>query len=401
LEIFPILRQLAEIFDPKTPSKKQKRQKNQKNAKKIRIYFLISPPILHTNPPPPHQYTSIFRMAMKDFSFVPDLGDTGTISSMHFGQLGNQTILATANFNTGMDLIAVEPSGRTQNNTQAFQSRRMDTKATETPTVCVQIDSINRVVYGATCDGSIQAWLPERNQMVKMGAHNDICSHIRLSPQNSILISSGYDGMIRYWDVRTHQEQAQVNCGAKITAMDYNDNLIVATLEGNKVALLDIRNPTRIVSTSPSQLSDDLVGIVAMHKDEGYIISSLDARGRVEFVRDSSKGFTFRGHRVEGQQTEAYAFPVMTCHPEYNTLVTAGYDGTWITWDFYEKQKVTSSVRFNNPITAAAFSPDGKMLAFASSYNWYRGANGDPAKTRPNDPSFQSKIGFLLCKFQI
>ena len=56
--------------------------------------------------------TSSSTALSKEMSFVPQLGDTGTISSLQFGVMGNDLLLAASCFNTGVDLIKVVPNGQ-------------------------------------------------------------------------------------------------------------------------------------------------------------------------------------------------------------------------------------------------------------------------------------------------
>jgi len=50
--------------------------------------------------------------SLKDVSYAAALGDTGTIGSLHFGQMNNDLLLASAGFTSGMDLIKVVPAGQ-------------------------------------------------------------------------------------------------------------------------------------------------------------------------------------------------------------------------------------------------------------------------------------------------
>lgn len=334
----------------------------------------------------------------RDVTFVPDLGDTGTVSSLHFGQMGNDMFLAAAEWNNGMDLINISSTGgRTTTGQPAYNTRRVSQKATESPCLAVQIDTNNRMVIGSTCDGTIQAWLPETNALGQIGSHNSLCTHIRLLPNHNVLVSSGYDGFVKYWDVRSQQCVGQLQAPSKIIAMDAQGDLVVAALT-DQVLVIDIRKPQQISSTRRTNLSEAAVSITAMYNNEGYVVSSLDSRARVEFInKPESDSFIFRAHRVDlgNQVFEAHAFSSLACHPIHNTLATCGTDGSWATWDFYQRQRLTTFERLPNPISAGAYSPDGTMFAFSSSYNWFKGANSDPARQNQPNPNLLPKIGIL------
>ena len=83
------------------------------------------------------------------------------------------------------------------------------------------MDTQSRVVYASCADGTIQMWSPEGGQVQQVGTHNDICSHIRHAPQHgNIIISSGYDGQIKYWDPRTQQCQGNIQSQHRLIGMD-------------------------------------------------------------------------------------------------------------------------------------------------------------------------------------
>ena len=53
---------------------------------------------------------------------------------------------------------------------------------------------------------------------------------------------------------------------------------------------------------------------------------------------------------------------------QYNTFATYGSDGAIIVWNKDTKSKYKSSKKFPSPFTAASFTEDGKLLAYAIGY---------------------------------
>ena len=58
---------------------------------------------------------------------------------------------------------------------------------------------------------------------------------------------------------------------------------------------------------------------------------------------------------------------------QYNTFATYGSDGAIIVWNKDTKSKYKSSKKFPAPFTSAAFTEDGKLLAYAIGYDWSMG----------------------------
>lgn len=83
-----------------------------------------------------------------------------------------------------------------------------------------------------------------------------------------------------------------------------------------------------------------------------------------------SQNFTFKCHR-EGNNV--YPVESVGFHPVHSSLITAGSDGYLHIWDKDNKHRLESSVNLGSPIPCTAFSRDGRYLAYALSYDWYKG----------------------------
>lgn len=71
---------------------------------------------------------------------------------------------------------------------------------------------------------------------------------------------------------------------------------------------------------------------------------------------------------------------------QYNTFATYGSDGAIIVWNKDTKSKYKSSKKFPSPFTAASFTEDGKLLAYAIGYDWSKGFE------MQNNQQFPTKI---------
>ena len=63
----------------------------------------------------------------------------------------------------------------------------------------------------------------------------------------------------------------------------------------------------------------------------------------------------------------------MAFHPIHGTFCTGGSDGIISIWDKDTKARTRAFSPFEGPITATAFNRDGKLLAYAVSYDWNKG----------------------------
>jgi mRNA export factor len=69
-----------------------------------------------------------------------------------------------------------------------------------------------------------------------------------------------------------------------------------------------------------------------------------------------------------------------TFNKTYNSFASFGSDGFIVTWNKDNKSKLRSSHDFGQPIICADFSEDGTFLAYATGYDWSKGAEGTKEK---------------------
>ena len=91
--------------------------------------------------------------------------------------------------------------------------------------------------------------------------------------------------------------------------------------------------------------------------------------------------FCFKCHREETknnnqQLADVYSLNGITFNMQYNTFATYGSEGSIIIWNKDTKAKYRASKKFPAPFTAAHFTEDGKLLAYAIGYDWSKGQMG-------------------------
>ena len=67
----------------------------------------------------------------------------------------------------------------------------------------------------------------------------------------------------------------------------------------------------------------------------------------------------------------------------YNTLASAGSDGTVSIWDHKSKKRLRQYPRYHSPVPSIAFNCDGTKLAVGVSYTWEEGEEGAKTAERP------------------
>ena len=95
--------------------------------------------------------------------------------------------------------------------------------------------------------------------------------------------------------------------------------------------------------------------------------------------KGKNSDFCFKCHREEQKQqqrADVYAVNGITFNTTHNTFATYGSEGTIIIWNKDTKAKYKASKKFPAPFTAAHFTEDGKLLAYAIGYDWSKGHGG-------------------------
>jgi len=262
------------------------------------------------------------------------------------------------------------------------QSKGIGMKKHDKPVldVCWQLDGAR--IFSASADNTVKMWDCASNQEAVVAKHDFAIKCVRVSDQNNkMLITGGWDHKIRYWDHKnpTGNHIAEVNVENKVYCMDLLDPMLVVGTSSRHVLVFDVRKGDKVMSKLESQLKFQLRECVCFPSQKGLLVGSIAGRFSVRYLDESSitsKNFTFKCHRVGDK-----IFPVncLDFNPIHKTFLTAGSDGAFTYWDKDKKQKVKAFTALNAPITAARFSRDGKMMAYAAAYDWHKGHKHLPA----------------------
>ena len=91
---------------------------------------------------------------------------------------------------------------------------------------------------------------------------------------------------------------------------------------------------------------------------------------------DGTDDFAFRCHRTKGNPSLVYSVNDIAFNRPYGTFCTIGSDGIYSIWDKQKKSRLHERSENNDgvPLTCCDFNATGNLLAFASGYDWSRGA---------------------------
>ncbi|KAK5127343.1 RNA export factor gle2 [Meristemomyces frigidus] len=195
-----------------------------------------------------------------------------------------------------------------------------------------------------------------------------------------MLVTGGWDKMVKYWDLRSPNPAGQIECKDRVYSMDVrNDMLVIGTAE-RWIHVVNINNPGTFykVMQSPLKWQTRVVSIFSPEPN-GFAIGSIEGRCAIQYVedKDQTNNFSFKCHRqnapTDRNLSNVFAVNAISFHPQHGTFSTAGSDGTFHFWDKDAKHRLKGYPEVGGTISATDFSRAGNIFAYAVSYDWSKG----------------------------
>ncbi|EJD07000.1 poly RNA export protein [Fomitiporia mediterranea MF3/22] len=209
------------------------------------------------------------------------------------------------------------------------------------------------------------------------------------SPQGGIVATGSWDKTLKYWDTRSSTPIATVQLPERCYSMDVVYPLLVVGTAERHIQIYNLTNPTVPYRTQTSPLKMQTRVVTCFPSADGYATGSIEGRVAIHFVDDARTGenYTFRCHRKEQglnkNQTDVYSVNDINFHPVHGTFSTSGSDGVIHFWDKDARSRLKTLDVAPGPIAATTFNRDGRIFAYAVSYDWSKGYSGMTAN-HPN-----------------
>ncbi|GKY92485.1 hypothetical protein MPSEU_000218900 [Mayamaea pseudoterrestris] len=234
-------------------------------------------------------------------------------------------------------------------------------------------------VFSAGADNAARMYTLGQQQglATQIGAHDAPIKCIGFCKNLNLLVTGGWDCKLKFWDCRSQTPAGQFDLPERVYAMDVRENKIVVATAGRHVVAYDTTSggPTQFYRKE-SPLKYQTRCITCFPDMSGFAIGSIEGRVGIHYFDkvgpNGKDSFAFKCHR---EQTNTYAVNAIAFHPVYKTFVTCGSDGVINSWDKDNKQRLKGFPALQHPITAAAFSTQGDLFAFASCYDWSKGSS--------------------------
>lgn len=243
--------------------------------------------------------------------------------------------------------------------------------------------------FYAGCDRAAMMWDLQSGALQQVGAHDNVICCARYAEDGAaapMLVTSGWDGKVRFWDLRSDQPAKEESFGAPVHHMDLSTAPLATFMCGRKIHVYDLSSLTKVNELEPVAKASYAMRRVANVKDQsGVVACTVDGRVVTFPLDDPANWGQFKAHggadRQDPKVFDAYQVNFISMHPTNKTVITGASDGLIRCFDlpaqgrFYEwKPRL-----FNNapvPVSAGDLSADGLLLAYSLSYDWSLGKDG-------------------------
>ncbi|GFR11360.1 mitotic checkpoint protein BUB3, partial [Trichonephila clavata] len=205
-------------------------------------------------------------------------------------------------------------------------------------------------------------------------AHDAAIRCVEYCPDIHAVITGSWDQTVKLWDVRAVEAPSTYRVPDKVYTMSVcGDRLIIGTA-GRRIVIYDLRAMSYAQQVRESSLKYQTRCIRSFPNKQGYVVSSIEGRIAVEYMDPSpeaqKKKYAFKCHRIKEDNGVELIYPIncIAFHSGYNTFATGGSDGYVNVWDGFNKKRLCQFHRYPTHISALAFSPDGSLIAVASSF---------------------------------
>ncbi|KAI9217717.1 WD40-repeat-containing domain protein [Blastocladiella britannica] len=259
------------------------------------------------------------------------------------------------------------------------------------PVLDCRWNKAGNAIASAGSDGKALLFDVTTQQTRQVGAHDAPIRHVRWFEENNanILVTGSWDKTVRYWDLRQPTPIGHIQCAERVYCMDLVGSALVVGTANRTMHIVHMGNPTQIYRTFESSLKWQLRTLAIYPNQKLFAIGSVEGRVAIQAVDEANatSDFTFRCHRDQSTTPpKVYAINSIVTHPVYGTVGTAGSDGAFHIWDTEARVrlKLFQQAGGGRPITDAAFSRQGNIMAYAVSYDWCKGHEHAPAPGTPN-----------------
>ena len=339
---------------------------------------------------------------------IPVLIDD-TIQTLKFFPSRDINYLASAGWDGKLSLFEIKYEIINQNldNENAkINANQINICQHSSPILSVSWKGNSGSIISGCVDGSINYIDFQKNILYKIGQHKSGCKEVLYNENCNILMTGGWDGLLKIWDLREQNPVSSYQFNNKIYSISYSNNLLVVGLSEQVMSYFNLQKmqksifePELIFSSGQNIQTKK---IVVFNDASGYVQALVQRRISIKYLNLNSnpkvnadtneifsdKDFSFRCHsELKNGINNFYHINDISLNPVYGSLCTVGGDGFYRIWDIEKRSMLSEkSCNENNdiiPLTACQYNKSGHLLAYAQGYDWSKGATFASKYPRP------------------
>ena len=330
----------------------------------------------------------------KDYFISDPIDDT--IQCMKFIPTKNTNYLATGGWDNKLRIFNINYNISNNNQEAQISSNLEFGFQHNSPIFSISWEGNSGRIFTGCADGSINVLDMRKKDLITIGNHKNSCKEVIYHQDYNILLTGGWDGVVNIFDLRSSSPVCSYQFENKVYTMSCAKDLFVVGLSEIKIGIFNLRklqnkilNPELIFK---SHLNYQTRKIAVFPDGKGFVEGSIEGRVAVKNIKDlgniplinkdgtimSNEDFSFKCHRIKDNNNNTFVYGIndIAFNPVYGTLCTVGSDGLYYIWDIPNKSKLfdRKETEDKTPLTACDYNSDGTLLAFASGYDWSRGA---------------------------
>ncbi|XP_031375929.1 mitotic checkpoint protein BUB3.3-like [Punica granatum] len=236
---------------------------------------------------------------------------------------------------------------------------------------CFQGES---VAFSAGSDCAIRRHDMHSGTQEIMGHHDDIATCVEHSDESSILITTGLDKMIIFWDPRLKRALVSKSLQVEVESISLAGFELMLAM-GSSAYLYDLRNLDGPLQSKESKVDARIRCISSASSCSGFAVGSVDGRVAVEVSASSTSkntAYTFRCHpRAKNGNHHLVSVNDIVFNPcVLGAFVTGDNEGYVAAWDFQNRRRLFELPRFPNGVASMSYNKNGDLLAIAASYSY-------------------------------
>jgi mRNA export factor len=101
-----------------------------------------------------------------------------------------------------------------------------------------------------------------------------------------VLVTGSWDKTVKYWDLRSPQPIASVDCQERVYTLDTKAKLLVVGTADRYINIINLDNPTKFYKTLQSPLKWQTRVVSCFNDASGFGVGSIEGRCAMQYVDD-------------------------------------------------------------------------------------------------------------------